>query len=68
MLRAAEAVRLDTGHTHRPWELRSRVLAEQLLPADLEDTGRTDRDRSVAEVTSRAAQLLDATHARPSQR
>jgi predicted ATPase len=68
MLRAAEAVRRDTGHTHRPWELRSRVLAEQLLPADLDDTGRTDRDMSVTAVTSRAAQLLDATLARTSQR
>ena len=73
LLGGAEELRTKSGHAHRPWELRSRDLAEVLLVASDElsaerESGRAAWDRCLGrpgDSTSRTRVPSRATHVVP---
>jgi hypothetical protein len=59
LLGAAEDLRLQTGHTHRPWELRSRELAEEMLKPDDRARGRVAAAQTdLSELLTHTMRLL----------
>jgi len=59
LLSAAEQLRHESGQGHRPWELRSRDLATQLLSAEDIDHRPAERTLDFAAATARASRLLE---------
>ena len=62
LLGAGEELRIRGGHTHRPWELRSRELAEELLAQeDLEAEREAGRAMDVDHLVELSLQMLERT-------
>ena len=60
LLGAAEELRRQSGDAHRPWELRSRQRAEQMLADDEIDGALTEgRSLDFDAAIARAMHLLD---------
>jgi predicted ATPase/class 3 adenylate cyclase len=64
LLGAAEELRTRSGHTHRPWELRSREHAEAMLGAeDLDDERDAGRTMELDRLLARTMSLLERERA-----
>ena len=63
LLGGAEELRTKSGHAHRPWELHSRDLAEEMLASDEMEAER-ERGRAAATdaLVARATALLERAH------
>lgn len=60
LLGAAESLRLNSGDAYRPWELRSRELAERTLASDDLDGARDEgRSLNLESALRRAARMLE---------
>jgi predicted ATPase/class 3 adenylate cyclase len=60
LLGAAEELRIRAGHTHRPWELRSRERAKELLAGDdIEAEQEAGRAMEVDALVAHALRLLE---------
>jgi hypothetical protein len=69
LLGAAEELRAASGHAHRPWELRSRDRAEEMLAREELETERAlGRAMDLDAVVAYTTQLLERAHATMTER